>query len=115
MRELFRLNEDIRDFERVILYGGAAAGKAVFLRLLQHNIKVNCFADSDPEKCGQKHLNIPIVHIDELADWTDAAVVVCGAHAFTVAKELKKRGFRHLFYDCANDIGILHLERKEDA
>jgi NADH/NAD ratio-sensing transcriptional regulator Rex len=115
MRELFPLNEDIRNFERVVLYGAGMAGKGLFLRLLQHNVKVDCFADSDPKKCGQKYLKVPIIHIDELADRTDAAVVVCGVYAFPVAGELKKRGFRHLFYDCANDVGIIHLEREDPA
>jgi NADH/NAD ratio-sensing transcriptional regulator Rex len=114
VKTLFKLNEDIREFRRVIVYGVGNAGKKVFLKLLQNNVKVSCFADSDPEKCGRKHLNIPILHIDELTDWTDAAVIVCGVYAFPVAKELEKRGFQYLFYDYASEEGILHLEREAE-
>ncbi|MDR1321142.1 MAG: hypothetical protein LBK56_06910 [Gracilibacteraceae bacterium] len=113
MRELFALNKEIRDFADVIIYGAGNAGKAVFLKLLQRDIKVLCFADSDPEKCGKTHLNIPVVHIDDLTERRDAAVIVCGAYMFPVERELRKRGFHNLFHDCANEAGILHLERDE--
>jgi NADH/NAD ratio-sensing transcriptional regulator Rex len=115
MRELFSLNEGIRDFEDVIIYGTGRAGKTVFLKLLQNNVRVCCFTDSDPENCGKKHLNIPIVHIGDLTDKRNAAVIVCGMYAFQVAKELQKRGFNNLFFDCVHEAGIVHLEREDEA
>jgi len=113
MQELFCLNERIRDFDSVIIYGAGNAGQTILLKLLQHNVKVACFADSDPEKCGHKFLNIPIVHIDTLGDKIDSAIIVGGVYAFTVVRELEKRGFRHIFYDYGNDVRIIHLEREE--
>ncbi|MDR1397713.1 MAG: hypothetical protein LBJ14_08280 [Desulfarculales bacterium] len=115
MRELFSLNRSIRDFEDVIVYGTGRAGKAVFLKLLQHNVKVCCFADSDPENCGKTHLNIPIVHIGDLSDKLAAAVVVSGRYAFKIAQELQKMGFRNLFFDYLNEVGVLHLAREDEA
>ena len=114
MKELFNLNEDIFGYGKIIIYGAGAAGKQMLLKMLQRNVKIECFADSDPEKCGTRHLNIPVVHIDDLAAEREAAaVIVCGVHTFNVAGELEKRGFRHLFYDCANELGIVHLERED--
>ena len=113
LKDLFFLNEDIRGFDNVIVYGAGNAGKGVFLRLLQHNVKTLCFADSDPEICGSRYLNIPVVHIDDLAEYrSSAAVVVCGRFALTVAEELEKRGFVHIFMDHGNDSGVVHLDRE---
>ena len=114
MKELFYLNEEIFKHEKIIIYGAGVSGKQMLLKLLQRNIKVECFADSDPEKCGTRHLNIPIVHIDDLTSMREtAAVVVCGVHTFSVAGELEKRGFRNLYYDYANELGLVHLERED--
>jgi NADH/NAD ratio-sensing transcriptional regulator Rex len=113
MKDLFFLNEEILSYEKIIIYGLGVAGKGVLLKLLQRNVRVECFADSDPEKCGTRYLNIPVVHIDDLIDVREtAAVIVCGGHAFNIAVELEKRGFRHLFLDYANEAGILHLEKE---
>ena len=113
MHELFFLNESIRNFVSVIIYGAGNAGQTILLKLLQQNVKVECFADSDPDKCEGKFLNIPIIHIDRLQDKHELAVIVGGVYAFTVAKELEKRGFRHIFYDYGNDVRIVHLERED--
>lgn len=114
MKELFCLNNDVLSFDKIIIYGAGMAGSNLLLKLLQHNIKVECFADSDPEKCGKRYLNIPIVHINELtAERERSAMIVSGTYAFTVAAELDKLGFQHIFYDYGNDVNIIHLERED--
>ena len=113
MQELFPINENIRKYESVIIYGVGKSGKGVLLKLLQYNIKVECFVDASPEKCVSKYLNIPVIHIDDLSDKKDAAIIVCGIHAFDVARELTNRGFINLFIDYANEIGLVHLERED--
>ena len=114
MKDLFFINEDILKFEKVIVYGSSNAGRSMLFKLLQHNIRVECFADSDPERCGARLLNIPIVHIDELVPIRQtAAIIVSGIYAFTVAEELEKRGFSNIFMDFGNDQGLVHLERNE--
>ena len=113
MKELFHINRDIFNHKKVIIYGAGVSGKQMLLKLLQRNVKVECFADFDPEKCGKKHLNIPIIHIDDLSSCTDAAVIICGIHTFHIASELSERGFKHLFFDYANEVGILHLDRED--
>lgn len=114
MQELFHLNDDIRHYDRVMIYGVGEAGKAVLLKLLQRNLRVDCLIDSDPEKCGGRLLNLPVVHIDELPKAArEDAVVVSGRYAFTVVDELEKRGFRHLFLDYGNEVSMIHLNRGE--
>lgn len=110
MQELFFLNERLRGYDAVIIYGAGFSGTGILYKLLQHNVKVYCFADSDPEKCGKRIMNIPVLHIDELGDYRDAAVIVGGLYAFTVAAELEKRGFCNLFFDYANEVRALHLD-----
>ena len=113
MKDLFFINEDILSYEKIIIYGTGQAGKSVLFKLLQRNVKVECFADSNPEKCGARYMNIPITHIDELTEiCKDAAVIVSGRYAFIVAAELKKRGFAHLFFDYGNEVNIIHLARE---
>ena len=113
MRQLFEISDEIKKYEKIIIYGAVIAGKGVLLKLLQRNIKVLCFADADTEKCGAKHLNIPIVHIDELSGMIEnAAIIVAGAYAFYVAGELKKRGFKNIFLDYGNEANIIHMERE---
>lgn len=112
MKELFPLNEETRKYDKIIIYGAGWVGRRVLLKMLQHDIKVECFADTDTEIVGTKLLNVPIVHIDELTELREtAAVIVAGRFAFTVASELEKRGFRHLFLDYGNEANIVHLER----
>ena len=115
MKDLFFINEDIFSFEKVFIYGAGWAGKNMLLKLLQRDIRVECFADYDPEKCGTRLLNIPITHIDELAGMREtAAIIVTGRFAPTVAAQLEKRGWIHIFFDYGNDAEVVHLER-EDA
>ena len=112
MKELFFLNEDILNYEKIIIYGAGMAAKGLLLKLLQRNVKVECFADSYPDNCGARYLNIPIIHIDDLADEREtAAVIVSGKYAFNVAEELEKRGFQHLFLDYGSEVGSIHLKR----
>jgi hypothetical protein len=114
MQELFSLNDNLRDFDSVIIYGTGQAARGIFMKLLQRNIKVECYADSYPDNCGVTILGIPVYHIRELSDKTDSAIIVGGVYAFQVAAELKKMGFANIFYDFANECNIIHLER-EDA
>lgn len=111
MQELFFLNTQLQEYDTVIIYGAGFAGTGILYKLLQHNIKVFCFADSDPERCGKKILNIPVYHIDELKEHQNAAMIVGGLYAFTIAAELEKRGFHNLFFDYANELRTLHLDR----
>jgi NADH/NAD ratio-sensing transcriptional regulator Rex len=113
LEPLFYLNKHLKDFERVIIYGAGAAGKALLMKMLQYNIKVECFADSNPDKAGRKILNIPIRHIKErevLDMGETAAVVIGGLHIFDVEPELTELGFRHIFQDLAGP-DYIHLER----
>ena len=115
MKDLFFINEEIFGFEKVIIYGAGWAGKNMLLKLLQRDIKVECIADYSPEKCGTRLLNIPVRHIDELAEMREtAAIIVSGRYAFTVAAELEKRGWKNIFFDYGNDVNVIHLKR-EDA
>lgn len=115
MKDLFFINEEIFGFEQVIIYGTGWAGKNMLLKLLQRDVRVMCFADYDPEKCGGKMLNIPIRHIDELYESRGtAAVIVSGRFALEIAEQLEKRGFSHIFFDYGNDVEVIHLKR-EDA
>ena len=116
MKELFLINKEINDYEHIIIYGCGFTGKKMLYKLLQHNVKVKCFADSNPDICGNSYLNIPIIHIDEINDLNEStAVVVTGRYITTVAKELEKRGFEHLFFDYGNEANIIHLEREENT
>lgn len=113
MEKLFHLNNNILHYDKIIIFGVGMAGHAMLLKLIQHDIKVECFADSDPEKCCKKHLNIPIIHINKLIDECErAAVIVSGRFAFTTAKELLKLGFQHIFYDFGNEVNVIHLEKE---
>lgn len=113
MRELFTLNAELLDFSRVIIYGTGQAGRGIFLKLLQRNIKVECFADSYPDNCGAVIFGIPVYHIHELKNKTDSAIIVGGRYAFQVAAELEKMGFEHIFYDFGNEVNVIHLERED--
>ena len=114
MRALFYVNEDILNYGKIIIYGMGQAGRAVFFKLLQRNIRVECFADTNPDICGTRFMNIPVIHIDSLpAIYKDAAIIVSGRYAFTIAAELEKRGFGHIFYDYGNEVNIIHIAREE--
>ncbi len=115
LQDLFLINEEICGFETVIIYGAGWAGRNMLMKLLQHDVGVMCFADYDPEKCGKKILNIPVMHIDELQGLREsAAIIVSGRFALEVAAQLEERGFIHIFFDYGNDVEVLHLTR-EDA
>jgi NADH/NAD ratio-sensing transcriptional regulator Rex len=115
MKDLFFVNEEITHFDKVIIYGSGWAGKNMLLKLLQRDVKVECFADYDPQKCGTRLLNVPVVHIDELNEFREtAAIIVSGRFALEVAAELEKRGWKHIFFDYGNDAEVIHLKR-EDA
>jgi NADH/NAD ratio-sensing transcriptional regulator Rex len=113
MKELFNLNEDIREFKNVIIYGCGEAGQKMLLKLLQRNIKVSCFADTAPGKVGTFYLNVPVTHINDLlVGKADSAVIACGRHMDQIMKELTKLGFKHLFYDYGNDVDLIHVEKE---
>jgi NADH/NAD ratio-sensing transcriptional regulator Rex len=87
----------------------------MIFKLLQRDVKVECIADSDSEKCGTKLLNIPVKHIDELTEKREsAAVIVTGWSAPKIAALLEQRGWKHIFFDYGNEIGLIHLNT-EDA
>jgi NADH/NAD ratio-sensing transcriptional regulator Rex len=113
MKELFFINEEIKQYKYVVIYGAGGAGQNLLLKLWQLNIKVDCFADYNPNICGTKLLNIPIVHINNLPQnyKKDAAVIVCGTYAFEVKPELEKMGYSNLFVDYGNDVRVLHIEK----
>jgi NADH/NAD ratio-sensing transcriptional regulator Rex len=115
LKDLFSINEEIYRFETVIIYGAGAAGKNMIFKLLQRDVKVECIADSDPIKCGTKLLNVPVKHIDELTSYCEsAAVIVTGWSAPKIAALLKQRGWKHIFFDYGNEVGLVHLNM-EDA
>ncbi|MDR1705741.1 MAG: hypothetical protein LBS19_13800 [Clostridiales bacterium] len=112
MEPLVYLNERIKDFESVIIYRKGEAGKAILMRLLQHDIKVECFADPNPGE-AERILNIPVLHIRDQAVLdmaADTPVIVWGLGLFQAAEELKKLGFRHIFYELAGP-DFIQLER----
>ena len=111
MKELFILNEELKGFSSVIIYGTGNAGRGIFLKLLQRNVKVDCFIDSYPENCGSAIFGVPVHHIREISGKTDSAIIVGGRYTFPVAAELKKFGYDHIFYDLSSEAEIIHLER----
>jgi hypothetical protein len=115
MKPLFYLNEDIRAFDEVIIYGSGQAGRGIFQKLLQRNVKVLCFADSNPDNCEQMIWNTPVRHISELAGkYGSAAFIVGGRYMYDVKKALEEMGVRHLFFDYANEVGVIHLGGEGD-
>lgn len=110
MKPLFQFNDDILSYDEIIIYGCGMAARDIFQKLLQRNVKVLCFADSNPDNCGQRIWNIPVVDIKGLTDKYDrAAFIVGGKYLGEVSRELIKMGVKHLFYDYANEVGVIHL------
>ena len=110
MKPLFFLNEDIREYSDVIIYGCGDAGRSIFQKLLQRNVKVLCFADNNPDNCGQLIWNTPVIHIKELEDkYEDAVFIVGGKYMRDLSKSLTEIGIKNLFYDYANEVGVIHL------
>jgi hypothetical protein len=110
MKPLFNLNEEIRDFDEVIIYGSGAAGRGIFQKLLQRNVKVYCFADRNPDNCDKSILNTPVKNIIDLTDkFETAAFIVGGLYMREVSQELLKMGVKNLFFDYANEVGVIHL------
>lgn len=115
MESLFFLNEKIKAYDRIIIYGTGRASWEILTKMLQYNVKVECFADSNPDNCGKKIMNIPVFHINELLDMNeDAAIIVGGIYIFEIVPELEKLGFKHIFFDYTNGIGYIHLERDDN-
>ena len=81
--------------------------------MLQYNIKIVCFADSNPDNVNKKLLNIPVLDIKELLDMRDdAAIIVGGLYMYEVAAELEKMEFKHIFFDYSNG-DFVHLDRED--
>jgi hypothetical protein len=115
MQPLFYMNEDIRAFDEVIIYGSGQAGTGMFQKLWQRTVKVLCFAESNPDNCGRLIWNTPVTHISELADkYGSAAFIVGGRYMYDVKKTLMEMGVRHLFFDYANEVGVIHLGGEGD-
>lgn len=113
MEDLFFVNKNLLAYDKIIIYGSGHTGKNMLFKLLQRNIKVECFADSNPDVSGSRFMNVPIIHIDELNhSREEAAIIVCGLYALPVAEELEKRGFKNLFFDYGNEVNIIHIERE---
>jgi len=116
LEDLFLLNNNIGKYEKIIIYGAGIAGRSLLLELLQRNVKVECFADSNPDRCGERFYNKPVIHIDELLDERErAAVIVSGIYAFEVAAQLERLGFLNIFnyYYFGDGEGAIHLARKD--
>ena len=115
MKPLFHLNEDIRAYSEIIIYGSGMSGRVTFQRLLQRNVGVLCFADSNPDNCGQLIWNKPVVLIGELTDkFETAAFIVAGRYLGEVSRELEKMGVKHLFFDYGNETNFIHLGGEGD-
>lgn len=114
LEPLFHLNENLCKANRIIIYGSGVAAKNIFTKMLQRNIKIECFADSNPDNCGKKIMNHPVFQIKNLLDMCeDSAIIVGGLYMSEVALELEKLGFKNIFFDYTNELGFVHLERDE--
>ena len=109
MKNLFLLNKDIFQYKKIIIYGAGIAGKTLLMKLLQCNIKVDCFVDTNPSVCGKKYLNIPVFHINDVLDKReDTAIIVGGWYIAEIVPELERLGFQNIFKDPAGP-GYLYL------
>ncbi len=83
---------------RIVLYGAGRRGSVAAHCLNKMGVEFICFCDSDRKKQGKEYCNHRVIAPDELADkYSDMAIIITTNHFYTVAEELRKKGFLHVF------------------
>jgi prephenate dehydrogenase len=109
LEPLLVLNESIRKFKSIIIYGTGAAAGTILMMLLERNIKVECFTDGKLDNCNKKYFNLPVYYIKDqslLSKKEEAAVIISGLFTREIAVELDKLGFKHLFYELIEHVHL---------
>lgn len=83
---------------RIVLYGAGRRGSVAAHCLNKMGVEFICFCDSDRKKQGKEYCNHRVIAPDELAaKYSDMAIIITTNHFYTVAEELRKKGFLHVF------------------
>ncbi|MCL2508608.1 MAG: hypothetical protein FWF05_05485 [Oscillospiraceae bacterium] len=115
MKNLFSLNENIRDFEKVILVTSADGVPCAVMKLLHHNIKVDYIGVSSAAEYDAEIFNIPVADFKQLLKTSaDAAVVVMSPEAENIVESLERMGFHNIFFDHFSELGVALLQRDSE-
>lgn len=98
MDQVYVLNPKILEKKHLVIFGTGKLGKELFTQMLQRNIKVDYFADRNPEICGLELYGIKVIMEDDLIGM-DCAVLIASAYWEDIEKRLREKGIENLYTD----------------
>ncbi len=98
MDQVYVLNPKILESKHLVIFGTGKLGKELFTQMLQRNIKVDYFADRNPEICGLELYGIKVIMEDDLIGM-DCAVLIASAYWEDIEKRLREKGIKNLYTD----------------
>ncbi len=98
MEQLYLVNPKITESKYLVIFGTGAIGKELFAQMLQRNIKVDYFADKNPEICGLELYGIKVIMEDELIGM-DCAVIVASSYWKDIVERLNAKGISNVYVD----------------
>lgn len=95
------IQNKIRTYENVIIYGAGAVGKSIWRGLVYTSmpVKILCFAVSKKEGNPDLYQEVPIYEINDLLDYRETSLVIIAVspkYQLAVKDTLGKLGFTHI-------------------
>ncbi len=102
MQQMFLLNETLQS-RPIIIYGAGNTGLDCFLELMNRDVRVEAFCDSNPEKWGIRLMNKRVMSTDELFANSDMYNVIIASQFYQeISASLEEHGVKNLYMyrDC---------------
>lgn len=99
MQNLYRVNEKIKDYKNIVIYGTSGEAIAIFCTALQHQLHVDGFVDDDEDNWGVRFFNKKVISRLDLYDLRPCAVLVSKDLKQEILEELKKIPGAGIFFN----------------
>ena len=101
-----------KDNSSVVIFGCSLEGKLLLYAMLQHDIKVDYFIDSNKKFFGKYYLGIKTISAEELAKLSpDVHIFIAHQWIIKALEKLNKLNFKNV-YPCSDFLKCIDISKK---
>jgi len=98
LKDLFNISSELLNSNQpIVIYGAGNTGLDCMAELMNRNVRIDFFCDSNESKTGIYILNKRVLSLGELRKMKDCNIIIASMFYHEIEEQLLKEGFYNLY------------------